>query len=187
MVVICAGWVSVLVARVGLLLDATAGVVVVVVLPLEASLARCLSNLSCSICARPESTGGRAVEVGAASMGGRWASSVDSDSGLKVTLTGGCSFIEAAIALIVSTIMCRQVEDGSVTDSSNIRRSSSGVCSRRCLLGALVSSSDMAIALRSSSSSALFPSNGTSWGKWSRCSRADSANTLNDLQLPISS
>lgn len=85
-----------------LLLEATA-VEVLPAFPPDASLCRCLSNRSCSICARPDKTGGSAVGTDAtvgSSVGFSFFSS-DSTSGLAVARAGVCSFIEAANALLV--------------------------------------------------------------------------------------
>lgn len=90
------GWITVL-------LDATAVEVLPGFCP-DASLCRCLSSLSCSICARPVKTEGNAAGTGAnvvSAAFGTSPSSSDSDPGLTVTRAGGWSFIEAANALHV--------------------------------------------------------------------------------------
>lgn len=72
--------------------------------PLEASRSRCLSSLSCSICALPDRTGGSATGI-EATAGGAFvdsSSSSDPDSGRDASATGGWSCNEAASALNVS-------------------------------------------------------------------------------------
>jgi hypothetical protein len=125
-------------------------------LPLCPSLAFCLAIRSCSIWALPDKTGGK-VGVGSAGVAMVTKVSVEPEVFPGPERSGSSetsSAIDAFIALLISYWNIEQL----LAYSSNIFFSSSGVSSLLCRLGALDSSSDIAIARFNSSSSS------NSWG-----------------------